>query len=301
MEATTESKNRGDAADVADQLGLSRTTISNAYSRPDQLKPELRVKILTTAKDLGYSGPSAAARSLRSGRSGSVGLLVNDTLSYTITDPAAVQMIQGFAQVLDERGLSLLTLPAPIDLEAGVEAARAASIDSCLVFCAGPDDRRLWTILERNIPVVTVDSPRIPAAAYVGIDDRGGAKSIAEYVIRLGHRRIGVITLPLKHDGRDGFVDEKRMQMVGEHLTVARLKGYRDADRGRSQLARGVGLRVQHECERCRSAGRGGFTRSGGSPDRDPVAERSARARCIPRRRTTWVADTARSLDHRIR
>ena len=142
---------------------------------------------------------------------------MNDTLSYTITDPAAVQMIQGFAQVFDERGLSLLTLPAPIDLEAGVEAARAALIDSCLVFCAGPDDRRLWAILERNIPVVTVDSPRIPAAAYVGIDDRGGAKSIAEYVIRLGHRRIGVITLPLKHDGRDGFVDEKRMRMVGEH------------------------------------------------------------------------------------
>src|SRR6476469_5497996 len=87
---------------IADQLGVSKTTVSNAYSRPDQLAPELRTKILWTAKELGYCGPSPAARTLRLGRSGAVGFLTAATLSYTVTDPAAVQIIQGVAEVLDE-------------------------------------------------------------------------------------------------------------------------------------------------------------------------------------------------------
>ena len=57
---------------IADALGVSRTTVSNAYNRPDQLAPELRRKVLETAKGLGYAGrtrppggcgPAGAARS----------------------------------------------------------------------------------------------------------------------------------------------------------------------------------------------------------------------------------------------
>ena len=51
---------------IADALGVSRTTVSNAYNRPDQLAPELRRKVLETAERLGYAGPDPAARRLRS-------------------------------------------------------------------------------------------------------------------------------------------------------------------------------------------------------------------------------------------
>jgi DNA-binding LacI/PurR family transcriptional regulator len=53
---------------IADALGVSRTTVSNAYNRPDQLAPELRRKVLEVAQELGYAGPDPAARRLRSGR-----------------------------------------------------------------------------------------------------------------------------------------------------------------------------------------------------------------------------------------
>mgnify|MGYP000739365303 CR=1 FL=1 len=52
---------------LADQLGVSVTTVSNAYSKPDRLSPELRDQILAAAKELGYCGPSAAGRR-RTGR-----------------------------------------------------------------------------------------------------------------------------------------------------------------------------------------------------------------------------------------
>ena len=55
---------------IADELGVSRTTVSNAYSRPDQLTKELRERILEAAARLGYRGPSPAGRLLRTGRIG---------------------------------------------------------------------------------------------------------------------------------------------------------------------------------------------------------------------------------------
>src|ERR687890_609182 len=44
-------------ADVATHLGVSRTTVSNAYNRPNQLSPKLREKVLAAAGELGYCGP----------------------------------------------------------------------------------------------------------------------------------------------------------------------------------------------------------------------------------------------------
>lgn len=214
---------------IADRLGVSRTTISNAYGRPDQLAPALRDKILETAKELGYSGPNAAARSLRMGKSNSIGLLVTTTLSYTVTDPAAVAMLQGFAEVFDERGLSLLTLPAPLDESAGVEAARSAVVDGFLIFCVTAHDPRLRAIMERKLPVVAIDEPRVPGIGFVGIDDRTGAREIAAHLVALGHRRFAVLSLAFSDDYRDGFADLKRQEVIHFPVSRHRLDGYADA------------------------------------------------------------------------
>ncbi|QYM65323.1 LacI family DNA-binding transcriptional regulator [Microbacterium sp. Se5.02b] len=49
---------------IAEHVGVSRMTVSNAFSRPDQLSEDLRARILTAADDLGYAGPDPAARAL---------------------------------------------------------------------------------------------------------------------------------------------------------------------------------------------------------------------------------------------
>ena len=58
---------------IADRVGVSRMTVSNAYSRPDQLSADLRDRILAEAAALGYHGPDPAARSLATGTSGASG------------------------------------------------------------------------------------------------------------------------------------------------------------------------------------------------------------------------------------
>src|SRR4051812_9717639 len=50
--------------DVAADLGVAISTVSNAYNRPDQLSPKLRTRVFATAEKLGYAGPHPAARGL---------------------------------------------------------------------------------------------------------------------------------------------------------------------------------------------------------------------------------------------
>src|SRR5688572_31072821 len=76
---------------VARAVGVSPTTVSNAYNRPHKLSPALRERILGAARDLGYPGPHPAARSLRRGRAGSIGLLFGEALTYAFQDPGAVE------------------------------------------------------------------------------------------------------------------------------------------------------------------------------------------------------------------
>ncbi|MBC8092224.1 MAG: LacI family DNA-binding transcriptional regulator, partial [Pseudonocardia sp.] len=42
---------------IADELGVSRATVSNAYNRPERLSAALRERVLHVARDLGYRGP----------------------------------------------------------------------------------------------------------------------------------------------------------------------------------------------------------------------------------------------------
>src|SRR4051795_580876 len=83
---------------VAKAVGVSPTTVSNAYNRPHKLSPALRERILGAARELGYPGPDPAARSLRRGRAGSIGLLFGEALAYAFQDPGAVEFLGGLAE-----------------------------------------------------------------------------------------------------------------------------------------------------------------------------------------------------------
>src|SRR5437660_7302582 len=61
-------RRRATLASLAAELKVSRTTVSNAYNRPDQLSAHLRERVLATAERLGYPGPDPVARSLRTRR-----------------------------------------------------------------------------------------------------------------------------------------------------------------------------------------------------------------------------------------
>src|ERR1700704_6504818 len=114
-------------ADVAAHLGVSRTTVSNAYNRPNQLSPKLRERVLAAAGELGYTGTDPMARGPRRGRPGTLGLVLDQPLSYAFTDPAAALFLRGMAAGLEELGHALTVIPRmPEGPERSAEMVRTA-------------------------------------------------------------------------------------------------------------------------------------------------------------------------------
>jgi DNA-binding LacI/PurR family transcriptional regulator len=186
-------------ADVAANLGVSRTTVSNAYNRPDQLSPALRDKVLAAAADLGYAGPDPMARGLRRGRTGSLGLVFDQPLTYAFTDPAAALFLTGMAQGLEEHGAALSIIPRmPDGPGQSAELVRSALVDGYMLFCTAADDPRYGAVRGRGLPYVLIEYDDEPdgrrTAAHVQIDDIDGADDAARHLTDLGHRRVAIVT-----------------------------------------------------------------------------------------------------------
>jgi DNA-binding LacI/PurR family transcriptional regulator len=178
-------------ADVAAHIGVSRTTVSNAYNRPDQLSPALRERVLDAARELGYNGPDPMARSLRRGRAGSLGLVFDHRLQYIFNDPAAVLFLSGVAAGCEDQGTGLALVPQLP--EGAAEVVRSALVDGYVMFCTPENDERLDAVRARGLPYVLVDFSPYVEGPRVNIDDRGGARAAAQHLVDLGHRRIGLV------------------------------------------------------------------------------------------------------------
>ena len=96
---------------VAEELGVSSMTISNAYNRPERVSESLREQIFETAERLGYAGPDPVARSLRRQRTNLAGVLYSNPLSYAFDDAAQVLFLKGVAAATEEAGMGLVLVP----------------------------------------------------------------------------------------------------------------------------------------------------------------------------------------------
>ena len=215
-------------ADVAREVGVSRTTVSNAYNRPDQLSPALRAHILAADERLGYPGPDPLARGLRRGRTGMVGLVADQPLSFLFTDAAIREFLIGMTTVLDEAEASLVLLPRLLVDDAGASVLANAAVDGFVSICDAHNAERVQALTVRHLPFVVVDGVASPADCRVGIDDRGASRGAVEHLLGLGHRRLGVASLPRVPGDRGGWIDPGDPGPVRYPVTAARLAGIRE-------------------------------------------------------------------------
>jgi len=211
---------------IADRVGVSRMTVSNAFSRPDQLSGELRERILLAATELGYVGPDPAARALARGRTGSVGLLLNGTLSEAFEDDVSAAFLASVADGLSARGLALTLLTPGRTGREGYVPARDVAVDGALVYTCDPGSPDVDWLVRRGLPIVTVDQLVRDGVASVNVDDRGGARAAAQHLLDLGHTRIGIVTL------QDSFTPGPATDaatMSANYPTVERMRGWHDA------------------------------------------------------------------------
>ncbi|MGJ8517891.1 LacI family DNA-binding transcriptional regulator [Carnimonas bestiolae] len=139
--------------DLAARLNVSVTTISNAFNRPDQLSASLRERILDQAAALGYAGPDETARSLRTGKTNVIGVVLPESLRFCFDDPVANRFLAGVGGVLDRYGYRMVLLP-----EASLsEGGRYPAVDGVIITGLARDIGVAENFRQRDIPAVSVE------------------------------------------------------------------------------------------------------------------------------------------------
>lgn len=179
--------------DVARAAGVSAMTVSRVINKERNVREETRQSVLETIERMNYS-PNTAARSLAAGDATHIGLLYSN--------PSAAYLSQFLVGALDgarQAGCHLVIEACESENEAEQceVARRFANADAEGVILPPPLSESVPILTELALagtPVVTVAMGKLyPNALNVRIDDFAAAKEMTEYLIGLGHKRIGFI------------------------------------------------------------------------------------------------------------
>jgi LacI family transcriptional regulator len=180
--------------DVAERAGVSPMTVSRVLRDDPRVTPENRAKVLAAVEELGYRR-NEAARSLRVGSSGLLGLVVTN-----FANPFYAHLALGVESLAAERGMTVVLGNTAEDLRRERELVSdlvSRRVSGMIVVPAGGDHAHLRPERVHGIPVVLAARP--PANAdldCVLVDDFGGALAATARLTARGHRRIGFLGLP---------------------------------------------------------------------------------------------------------
>jgi DNA-binding LacI/PurR family transcriptional regulator len=177
--------------DIAQLAGVSHTTVSRALRNHPAIAPETVARIRAIAAEQGYR-VSAAARSLKTSRSQTIGII----LSY-LDDPYFSKVLEGIEDTVQPEGYSLFVAASHHDVEreqSVVDAMIEHRVDG-VILCAPPfrveHSRRMEGT---GLPLAVVNNQGADGYQY-SIDhaDEQGAHQVARYLLDLGHRRVAYL------------------------------------------------------------------------------------------------------------
>jgi LacI family transcriptional regulator len=177
-------------SDVAKAVGVATSTVSRALTQPGRVSEELRLRVATAAAELGYY-PNTQARSLTSGRTLSIALLIPD-----VTNPYFFDMIRGTQAQAKARGYRhmLLDTESSREVELRAVAELQASVDGLVLAGTRLSDREIVQAAKR-LPLVVVNR-EIEGVPSVVVDTSTGVAEALDYLVTLGHKRVAFLAGP---------------------------------------------------------------------------------------------------------
>jgi DNA-binding LacI/PurR family transcriptional regulator len=212
---------------VADTAGVSAMTASYVYSQPDRVAPATAAKVRAAAEQLGYPGPHPGARSLRRGRTGSLGVVLGERLTYAFDDPQAARFLAGVAEVCAAEGIGLSLVPTT-GAASDVQRVAEAAVDGFIVWTTSDDDPVLDAVAASRLPAVVHGGPGRPGLPVIGIDDRAAAAAIGLLAFTKA-KRPAVLSFPVNRDRTWALLTGTPGPAVTHTLTRHRWEGYLDA------------------------------------------------------------------------
>ena len=182
--------------ELAKHLNLSIATVSRALNGSEEVSAATRRRVVATAARLGYS-PQQAGRSLRQGRSGTVGLLLpakGPEESYTLS--LFFPLAEGIQSVLAPESVDLVLVQGRSDETELGQVRRMVerrAVDGLILAGTRRDDPRLAYVAEKGFPFVAFGRRRTGGAhAWVDLDFEAGAEAAVARLVGFGHRRIAI-------------------------------------------------------------------------------------------------------------
>ncbi len=182
--------------EVARLTGVSRSTVSRVINNHPNVRPETRERVQQAIHQSGYR-PHPVARSLVTKRTQIIGMVIPEAVTTLFTDPFFPLLLRGATETCNAHHyqllLSLFNDPAGRE-EMYQRVLRHGYLDGVLVASTSLDNPLILNLLRDQIPFVSVGRHPNQRVHYVDADNVTGARMAVEHLIRLGHRRIAVIT-----------------------------------------------------------------------------------------------------------
>lgn len=175
---------------IAGELGISASTVSRAFSRPDLVKVSVREQVLAKAQELGYA-PNRAARGLATGRTGLYGLLVPD-----ITNPFFPPFVRAVQHASAQYDTEVVLIDSERSTSAEEDLVRRIrpQVDGLIVASPRLPTARLKAMLQ-GIPSVIVNRA-VRGMPTVVCDNSAALQEAARHMYGLGHRSFALMRGP---------------------------------------------------------------------------------------------------------
>ncbi len=178
--------------DVAKEAGVSTTIVSRVLNNYGSFSQATKAGVLKAVEKLDYK-PDAIARSLKTKQTKAIGVVISDVVTLFFTN-----LIRGVEDIANLSGYSVILCNSDEDHVKErnyLSALYERGVDGLIISPSRGNDAYLKKLARGGIPLVIVDRKirglRVPT---VTVDNETGVYEAVSYLIRLGHRRIGIIT-----------------------------------------------------------------------------------------------------------
>lgn len=177
--------------DVAIRAGVSKTTVSHVINGTRIVEEETRQRVLQAIQELHYR-PSAAARSLTTKRTYTIGIVISDS-----SNPFFGELLLGVEEVLRPQNYALIICNTNETLEYEAHYLNLLlnqRVDGIIAAATSQPWIELSKAEDQHTPVVFVDRAFENLDGYfVGVDNKAGAYQGTKHLIECGYRKIGIL------------------------------------------------------------------------------------------------------------
>ena len=180
--------------EVAEQAGVSVTTVSHVINNSRPVNPETKTRVEQAMQVLGYQ-PNVLARSLRRGKSQTIGVILPDN-----ANPYFAEVVRGIEDTSFSNGYSVMLCNSDNDLEKEhlyTNVLIEKQVDGIIFVAAGLSEENINNLQKRGVPSVLVDR-QVPGVEIDSVfaDNQAGGFLAVNHLVALGHTAIACITGP---------------------------------------------------------------------------------------------------------